>query len=90
VFPYDYKTGEFGGWRGYKFNITTFFIDFFAKIGWAYDLKYASPEMIARKAEKSGDGSHFLSHDEAHKDSLWGYGDKDLAEEDEEALKRLN
>lgn len=34
VFPWDYKTSEFGD---YKFNISTGFIDFFAKLGWAYD-----------------------------------------------------
>lgn len=34
VFPWDYKTGELGD---YKFNISTAFIDFFAKFGWAYD-----------------------------------------------------
>lgn len=34
VFPWDYKTSEFGD---YKFNISTGFIDFFAKIGWAYN-----------------------------------------------------
>lgn len=32
VFPWDYKTGEFGS---YKLNITTAFIDFCTKIGWA-------------------------------------------------------
>lgn len=36
VFPWDYKTSEFGD---YKFNISTGFIDFFAKLGWAYDRK---------------------------------------------------
>lgn len=34
VFPWDYKTSEFGE---YKYNITTGFIDTFAKYGWAYD-----------------------------------------------------
>lgn len=37
VFPWDYKTGELGD---YTFNISTAFIDFFAKFGWAYDRKY--------------------------------------------------
>lgn len=35
VFPWDYRTSELG-----KLNISTGFIDFFAKIGWAYDCKY--------------------------------------------------
>lgn len=37
VFPWDYKTSEFGN---YKFNISTAFIDFFAAFGWAYDREY--------------------------------------------------
>lgn len=37
VFPWDYKTSELGD---YKYNVSTAFIDFFSKIGWAYDRKY--------------------------------------------------
>ena len=33
TFPWDYATSELG----WKFNLTTIFIDFFARIGWAYD-----------------------------------------------------
>lgn len=36
VFPWDYKTSEFGD---YQYNWSTGFIDFFAKIGWVYDRK---------------------------------------------------
>lgn len=36
VFPWDYKTSEFGD---YTYNLTTGFIDIFAKLGWAYDRK---------------------------------------------------
>lgn len=36
VFPWDYKTGEFGE---YYLNITTAFIDLMAKIGWASQCK---------------------------------------------------
>lgn len=46
VFPWDYKTAELGD---YKMNATTAFIDFFAKIGWAYDLKSVSDEVINSK-----------------------------------------
>ncbi|RWS25460.1 stearoyl-CoA desaturase 5-like protein, partial [Leptotrombidium deliense] len=42
TFPWDYSTSELG----WKINLTTIFIDTFAKIGWAYDLKKVSPEMI--------------------------------------------
>lgn len=70
VFPWDYRTGELGN----AFNPTTKILDFFAKIGWAYDLKSVSGEMIARRAKKTGDGSHAQN--------LWGYGDKDMSKED--------
>lgn len=45
--------------------------------------------MIQRRVAKSGDGSHFLSHENAHKTSLWGYGDKDLESEDMNDLKTM-
>lgn len=53
VFPWDYKAAEFGD---YKFNITTMWLDLFAKIGWAYDLKTPSRELIQKTMEKYGDG----------------------------------
>lgn len=61
----------------------------FATIGWAYDCKYASAKMIERKAMKSGDGSFFLSHENAHNTSLWGYGDKDLDIDDQKELSAM-
>lgn len=64
VFPWDYKTAELGD---YHLNYTTAFIDFFAKIGWAYDLKSVSTEIIKKRVERTGDGTH----------NLWGWGDKD-------------
>ncbi|CAG4985906.1 unnamed protein product [Colias eurytheme] len=53
VFPWDYRTSELG-----RINISTNFIDFFAKIGWAYDLKAATTDMIKRRADRSGDGTY--------------------------------
>lgn len=74
VFPWDYKTAELGN---YRYNFTTAFIDFFAKIGWAYDLKSVSTDMVKKRVERTGDGSH----------ELWGWGDKDQpSEEREEAI----
>ncbi|XP_050346626.1 acyl-CoA Delta-9 desaturase [Nymphalis io] len=52
VFPWDYRTSELG-----KLNLSTKFIDVFAKIGWAYDLKAATSSMILNRAKRSGDGS---------------------------------
>lgn len=94
VFPFDYKTGEFGGWKGYKYNITTALIDFFAQIGWAYDRKSATNEMIKRRVLKSGDGSHenieyILNHDAAHQTGIWGYGDKDINIDDQKELENM-
>ncbi|GLG94870.1 Acyl-CoA Delta(11) desaturase [Gryllus bimaculatus] len=69
VFPWDYKAAELGNYRA---NFTTAFIDFFARIGWAYDLKTVPVSMIQRRVERTGDGSH----------EVWGWGDKDMPQED--------
>lgn len=55
TFPWDYKTAELGD---YGLNITTAFIDFFALIGWAYDLKQPSPKLVQKVVQQRGDGSH--------------------------------
>ncbi|KAL4715562.1 hypothetical protein ACJJTC_009188 [Scirpophaga incertulas] len=52
VFPWDYRTSELG-----RLNISTNFIDAFAKLGWAYDLKAATTSMILNRAQKTGDGT---------------------------------
>ncbi|XP_076672876.1 acyl-CoA Delta-9 desaturase-like isoform X2 [Andrena cerasifolii] len=69
VFPWDYKTSELGN---YRFNATTAFIDFFAKIGWAYDLKVIPRDIVRKRVERTGNGSH----------ELWGWGDADQMQED--------
>lgn len=56
--------------------MTTAFIDLFAKIGWAYDLKSVAPETVERRVRRTGDGSH----------ELWGWGDKDMTAEDEQRV----
>ena len=55
TFPWDYKSAELG-YRG--LNFTTTFIDFFAYIGWAYDLKQPNKELVQRVVQQLGDGSH--------------------------------
>ncbi|XP_023246138.1 acyl-CoA Delta(11) desaturase-like isoform X2 [Copidosoma floridanum] len=77
VFPWDYKTSELGT---YGFNFTTAFIDFFSRIGWAYDLKTVSMDMVKKRVERTGDGSH----------ELWGWGDKDQTQEDRESAVIIN
>lgn len=54
VFPWDYKAAELG----HYFNVTTFWIEQFAKIGWAYDLKKPSEELIRNTIRKHGDNTH--------------------------------
>ncbi|XP_055904377.1 acyl-CoA Delta-9 desaturase [Eupeodes corollae] len=86
VFPWDYKTSELGS---YTLNVTTGFLDFCAKLGWVTGRKSVSPDMIARRAAKCGDGSHFLNDAFAHKDQVWGYGDKDVLKEDAAELATM-
>lgn len=70
TFPWDYKASELG-FQG-KFNLTSGLIDFWAKLGLAYDLKTVSREVIGKRVERTGDGSH----------PVWGFGDKDLNQEE--------
>lgn len=86
VFPWDYKTGELGS---YMFNVTTGFIDAFARLGWAYDRKFVSPQIIERRAAKYGDGTRFLTDEYAHKDPVWGFGDEDISKDDLEDIEML-
>lgn len=51
LYRWDYKAAELGD---YKLNVTTFWIDLFAKIGWAYDLKQPSHELLRKTIEKHG------------------------------------
>jgi len=61
TFPQDYRTSEMSA----IFNFTKLFIDFFAMIGWAYDLKTVSDETIERQMGKQLDQvkkQHLKSH----------------------------
>jgi len=77
VFPWDYKAAELGNYRA---NFTTGFIDFFAKLGWAYDLKTVPADMVKNRVERTGDGSH----------EVWGWGDKDMPKEDYDMATIVN
>lgn len=77
TFPWDYKTSELGK---YAFNWTTAFIDFFAKIGWAYDLKTTSQDMIRKRIERTG----------IKDPHIWGWGDTDQPKEEVEEALRIN
>ncbi|GJQ73937.1 Desat1 [Trypoxylus dichotomus] len=69
TFPWDYKASELGK---YSLNWSTAFIDFFAKIGWAYDLKVVSTDVIKKRMLRTGDGTHQVE----------GWTDKNISEED--------
>jgi stearoyl-CoA desaturase (delta-9 desaturase) len=85
TFPWDYKTGEFGQYRA---NSTSAFLDFMAGIGWAYELKSVSEEMIMKRVSRTGDGTRKFDKivdygDHHHGDNLtWGWGDKDMKSEE--------
>lgn len=82
VFPWDYKAAELGD---YKLNLTTAFIDFFAKIGWAYDLKTVSVDTVRKRIQRTGMSCHGDSSD-----LPWGWDDKDLSPTDREATTIIN
>ncbi len=86
MFPWDYKTAELGN---YRMNFTTAFIDFFARIGWAYELKTVSDEIVQKRIERTGDGTHphSIGGASAH---LWGYGDEEQDAEEKEMITILN
>ncbi|KAJ2942570.1 hypothetical protein O0L34_g2038 [Tuta absoluta] len=77
TFPWDYKTSELGG---YGLNWSKLFIDTMAKIGWAYDLKTVSQEVIKNRVKRTGDGSH----------EVWGWDDKDVPAEDKKEATIIN
>ncbi|KAF7263707.1 hypothetical protein GWI33_001332 [Rhynchophorus ferrugineus] len=98
VFPWDYKTGELSGCKS---NFTAAFIEFMAKFDWATDLKKASDEMIRKRVYRTGDGtwskmdilkkcdfsnSEFIDNGE----SYWGWGDKDMKQEEIQAINKYN
>ncbi|XP_017776493.1 PREDICTED: acyl-CoA Delta(11) desaturase [Nicrophorus vespilloides] len=62
TFPWDYRAAELG-----KINTTLIWLDLFQKIGWAYDMKTPSKELIKAVIERRGPESvnkHCHSHPE--------------------------
>lgn len=56
TFPWDFKAGEFGRYV----NLTGCALELFAKLGWVYDMKFASNELIERVVRNKGDGSRYV------------------------------
>ena len=69
------QTAELGS---YRLNLTTMFIDFMAKIGWAYDLKTVNKEIIDSRKSRSGDGTET---------NIWGWADPDQSKSDRNMAK---
>lgn len=94
----DYKTAELGS---YELNWTSLFIDFFAKIGWAYDLKTVSHKVIEDRVKRTGDGTHLKFQSQGELTEVekrigagdgvapWGWGDKDIPAESIEVTETL-
>lgn len=78
TFPWDYKSAELGN---FHINFTTLFIEFMGKIGWAYEMKTASSDMIKKRALRTGDGSH-PQWSTSHETGIWGWGDKKMLADD--------
>lgn len=86
----------------YSLNFSTGFIDFFAKIGWAYDLKTASKENIEKRSARTGDGSRKrlnLSQNEQNTDAsdtkessnlIWGWDDVDMDIDEKNCVTIIN
>ncbi|KAG7213581.1 hypothetical protein KM043_002836 [Ampulex compressa] len=93
VFPWDYKAGELGN---YKTNLSTGFIDMFARLDLAYDLKTVPVEMVRRRAARTGDGSRGekvseeVAHEHSHEGAIWGWEDADMAQEDKDQACIIN
>jgi stearoyl-CoA desaturase (Delta-9 desaturase) len=49
-------------------------------IGWAYDLKSVSSDIVMKRVLRTGDGSH----------SVWGWGDKDMTAEQRKVILEIN
>ncbi|XP_034934930.1 acyl-CoA Delta(11) desaturase-like [Chelonus insularis] len=81
VFPWDYKAAELGNYSG---NFTTAFIDFFAYLGQAYDLKTVPVEIIEKRAARTGDGSRVAKKnaEHSHEGAIWGWGDTDMSKDE--------
>ena len=68
VFPWDYKAAEIGHPR---VDLSTVFIETFSKIGWAYDLKEPSPDLVKSIVAKKGDGTYVDVTKPTEKNSHW-------------------
>lgn len=59
IFPWDYKVAELK----YLIDFTTVFIDFFACLGLAYDLKTAKVDMIKKRILRNDGTINEIKHE---------------------------
>ena len=59
AFPWDYRTSEYGG--SATFSMTTQVINLLAWLGLAYDLKFATPELVAARVKRTGAQAHDMA-----------------------------
>lgn len=99
---WDYKTAEL---PGYAFNLSTAFIDFFAWLGWATELKTVPEDILKNRVIRTGDGTHSFSklkasgsdnnnnvdEDDGERDieHFWGFGDDTMTKRDMKNIKIL-
>ncbi|KAL7017680.1 hypothetical protein ACKWTF_010479 [Chironomus riparius] len=60
AFPFDYRANELFS-IAHITSLSVLFVNVFAALGLIYDRKFASPQMIARRVTRTGDGSHVLA-----------------------------
>ncbi|XP_035441200.2 acyl-CoA Delta-9 desaturase-like [Spodoptera frugiperda] len=70
AFPWDYKAAELT----MHFNQSASIIRFFERIGLAYDLKTASPELVTNRIIRTGDGSHYKMGTEEARAAVTAWG----------------
>jgi len=69
AFPQDYSTAELHiPGISFAFNAATLFIDLMASIGWAYDRKMVSADIVERRKQRCGDGT---SYTDSFRPSAW-------------------
>lgn len=70
----------------------------FNSIGLAYDLKTVSSDLIRKRVQRTGDGSHPLgkkkeeddNHHHHPENPVWGWDDTDMTEEDRQLAEISN
>ncbi|KOB71346.1 Acyl-CoA desaturase BmorQPVE1, partial [Operophtera brumata] len=70
TFPWDYKAAE----QTMPLNFSATLIRFLEKIGLAYDLKSADPDMMKKRIIRTGDGTHYILGTDEHRSAVTAIG----------------